>query len=188
MKMADGGFRPAYNVEFATDTAAQVIVGVSAETTGSDMGCLQPMVEQVNGRYEMNPPEWLVDGGFPSHQQLEAVAPLTMVYAPVPASKQESVDPHQPKSGDSEVVAAWRVRMGTEEAKTIYKERASTAECVNAQARERGLTRLRVRGKKKVLCVAYWFALAHNAMRAITLGVLNPSNREGPPLAACVAP
>ena len=27
MKMADGGFRPAYNVQFATDTASQVIVG-----------------------------------------------------------------------------------------------------------------------------------------------------------------
>jgi len=27
MKMADGGFRPAYNVQFVTDTASQVIGG-----------------------------------------------------------------------------------------------------------------------------------------------------------------
>ena len=33
----------------------------------------------------------------------------------------------------------WRQRMGTKKAKKIYKERAATAECVNAQTRNRGL-------------------------------------------------
>ena len=59
--------------------------------------------------------------------------------------------------------------MGTEEAKAIYKERAATAECVNAQARERGLTRLRVRGTAKVRCVLLLHALAHNLMRTLAL-------------------
>ena len=59
--------------------------------------------------------------------------------------------------------------MGTEEAKEIYKERAATAECVNAQARERGLTRLRVRGTAKVRCVLLLHALAHNLMRTLAL-------------------
>ena len=50
--------------------------------------------------------------------------------------------------------------MATEEAKAIYRQRAATAECVNAQARNRGLTRFLVRGIDKA--VATWHALAHN--------------------------
>ena len=38
MKLANGGFNPAYNVQFATDTKSKVIVGVSVLTTGSDQG------------------------------------------------------------------------------------------------------------------------------------------------------
>ena len=55
--------------------------------------------------------------------------------------------------------------MGTAEAQTIYKERAATAECVNALARQRGLQQFRVRGLAKVRTVAVWFALAHNLRR-----------------------
>src|SRR4051794_821046 len=35
MKMADGGFRPAYNVQFATDTKSMAIAAVSVDTIGS---------------------------------------------------------------------------------------------------------------------------------------------------------
>ena len=38
MKMADGGFRPAYNVQFATDIESTAIAGVSVDNIGSDMG------------------------------------------------------------------------------------------------------------------------------------------------------
>ena len=38
MKMADGGFRPAYNVQFVTTTDSQVIVGVEVCNSGSDRG------------------------------------------------------------------------------------------------------------------------------------------------------
>ncbi len=60
------------------------------------------------------------------------------------------------------VVARWRERITTDAAKAIYKERAATAECVNAQARNRGLTRLVRRGVEKVRATAQWYALAHN--------------------------
>ena len=169
MKMGDGGFRPAYNGQFATDTGSQVVVGVAAVTTGTDMAQLAPMVEQVAERCGQCPDEWLVDGGYPAHDQLERVAAHTVVYAPVPKPKDPATDPHVPKDGDSQAVGAWRERMGTEEAKTIYKERAATAECVNAQARERGLTRLRVRGTAKVRGVLLLHALAHNLMRTLAL-------------------
>jgi hypothetical protein len=172
MKMADGGFRPAYNFQFATATDSQVIVGVDVEMTGSDAGRLVPMVEQVRGRYETVPGDVLVDGGFAQHDQIETVSAPGMgctVYAPVPKPKGPGVDRHTPKPGDGAAVAAWRQRMGTDQAKAIYKERASTAECVNAQARGRGLLRLLVRGLAKVKAIALWHALAHNLLRAASL-------------------
>jgi hypothetical protein len=46
-------------------------------------------------------------------------------------------DKHDPKPGDSPAVAEWRRRMATAQAAEIYKQRAATAECVNAQARNR---------------------------------------------------
>jgi transposase len=172
MKMADGGFRPAYNFQFATDTATQVIAGVAVETTGSDAGQLGPMVDQVEERSGKVPPEWLVDGGFAQHDQIDAVSAPEVgctVYAPVPKPKDPKVDRHVPKPGDSAAVAAWRQRMGTEPAKTIYKERAATAECVNALARGRGLMCVLVRGVAKVKAVALWYALAHNLLCAARL-------------------
>jgi transposase len=170
MKMGDGGFRPAYNAQFGTDTDSQVIVGVEAVTAGTDMAQMTPMIEQVEARCGRCPEEWLVDGGYPAHEQLDGAAERTIVYAPVPKPKTGAdTDPHAPKDDDSAAVAEWRERMGTDKAKEIYKERAATAECVNALARERGLTRLRVRGTAKVRCVLLLHALAHNLMRTVAL-------------------
>ena len=67
-------------------------------------------------------------------------------------------------------MAEWRQRMATPAAQAIYKERAATAECVNALARQRGLQRLLVRGLAKVKAIALWYAVAHNLLRAVTLG------------------
>ena len=112
----------------------------------------------------------LVDGGFASHAAIEQVSSNgCTVYAPVPKPKNKDRDPHVPLADDSKVIADWRTRMGTEEAKTIYKERAATVECVNAIARNRGLQRFRVRGSPKVRAVLLWFALAHNMMRGPSL-------------------
>ena len=169
MKMADGGFRPAFNAQYATDTESQVIVGVAAVTLGSDMGQMVPMVEQVGERCGQHPAAWLVDGGYPAHEQLDQAAEQTVVYAPVPKPKNANTDPYLPKEGDSPEVGAWRKRMGTDEAKDLYKERAATAECVNALARQRGLLRLRVRGTAKVRGVLLMYALAHNLMRTFAL-------------------
>jgi transposase len=175
MKMADGGYRPAYNFQYSTTCDHQVIVGVEVVSTGSDQGQLPGMLDQIEARFEERPKEALVDGGYVNHADIEAVQTPKgakggcTVYAPVPKPKKEGVDRHGPHPGDSEQVAEWRQRMGTEEAKEIYKERAATAECVNAQARNRGLTRLLVRGLQKVEAVALWFATVHNMARGFAL-------------------
>jgi transposase len=170
MKMADGGFRPAYNVQFATSTDSQIIVGVDVSNLGSDLGQLTPMLDQVEQHYGQRPGEWLVDGGYPRHEDIESADERgTTVYAPVPKPKDPTRDPHVPRPEDSAVIGRWRVRMGTAEAKRIYTQRAATAECVNAIARGRGLRQFLVRGLRKVTAVAVWYALAHNLMRAVAL-------------------
>jgi transposase len=172
MKMGDGGFRPAYNAQLATDTKTQIITGVEVTNSGSDRGQMAPMIQQHEDRYETTPDEMLVDGGFATKPDIEKVSPpqaSTTVYAPVQKSKTDKRDPHTPRADDSPSVAAWRQRMATDEAKEIYKDRASTADCVNAIARNRGLQQFRVRGLRKVRAVLLWYVLAHNLIRAATL-------------------
>lgn len=171
MKMGDGGFRPAYNGQFAVDTETQIVVGVSVSNSGSDQGQLVPMIEQLQERYEVIPSESLVDGGFAGLKDIEKASELgTVVYAPVAKPKDKTRDPFVALATDSPAIAQWRQRMGTPQAKQIYKQRAASVECVNALARNRGLQRLLVRGLPKVRAILLWFAIAHNLMRTLSLG------------------
>ena len=170
MKMADGGYRPAYNVQFGTETAGQFVVAVEVGNCGSDMGQLPPVLEQVGRRCGQVPAAWLVDGGFTAVASIEQADTCgVLVYGPVQQPRDPGRDPHRPRPGDSAAVAAWRVRMGTDAAKEVYKERAATAECVNALARLRGLGRFWVRGLRAVRCVALLVALTHNLLRRDSL-------------------
>lgn len=170
MKMADGGFRPAYNGQFSVDTASQVIVGVEVTNRGSDQGEIAPMTEQIRTRYGSVPRETLVDGGFAGLESIEQAEAIgTKVLAPVATPRDPRRNPHRPLPSDSPVIAAWRRRMGRERTKKTYKLRAATVECVNAIARNRGLQRLLVRGRRKARAVFLWFAIAHNVMRGLTL-------------------
>jgi len=166
MKMPDGGFRPAYNIEFATDTAHLVITGVDVTNAGSDKAERVPLLEQVAERCERLPADWLMDGGFVSSAAIEVGADQAVrVLAPVPEPKDPERDPALPLATDSPAVAEWRARMATPEAKATYQLRAATSECVNAQARSsHGLLQFRVRGLIKALCVALWVAITHNLL------------------------
>lgn len=176
MKMANGGFNPAYNVQFATDTKTQVIVGVDVTNNGGDRGEMGRMIDQLKERYDQAPEEYLVDGGFSSKEDVEQVSrdpddedsPGTTVYAPLRKCPGGG-DPHARRAQESQAVGDWRERMGTETAKAIYQDRAATAECVNAIARNRGLQQFRVRGLMKVKAILLWHALAHNMLRAFAL-------------------
>jgi transposase len=163
MKMPDGGFRPAFNLGFASDPRSTMIAAVTLTNTGSDKGQLRPMSEWLAEAYGQRPDEHLADGGFAKLADIEALAMAGVaVFAPVPKPRDPARDPHAPRDGDGPGVAAWRERMGSEAAKAIYKERAATAECVNAQCRNRGLLRFLVRGLEKAKAVGLWHALAHN--------------------------
>ena len=163
MKMPDGGFRPAFNLGLASDPRSGMIAAVTLDNSGSDKGQLRPMSERLAEAYGQRPGEHLVDGGFAKLADIEALAAAGVaVFAPVPKPRDARRDPYAPLGSDGPGVAAWRRRMGSEAAKAVYKQRAATAECVNAQCRNRGLLRLLVRGIEKARTVGLWHALAHN--------------------------
>jgi hypothetical protein len=163
MKMPDGGYRPAYNWQYATDNRQGVIVGVEVLQAGSDRNATTPMIDQVLQRCGQLPPTWSVDGGFLNFASLEANQARVTLLIPVPAPKDPQRDRYAPLPGDSPVIAAWRARMGTALAQAVYKLRAAKAEWVNALARQvHGVQQVTVRGQLKVRCVALWVALAHN--------------------------
>src|SRR5436190_4412508 len=51
MKMADAGFRPAYNVQVASAAGEQIVVAVAVGNNGPDRGPMRPMREQLHERH-----------------------------------------------------------------------------------------------------------------------------------------
>lgn len=170
MKMADGGFRPALNVQFATDVGSRVTVGVYVTNAGNDFGEMLPMGDEIKRRTGRVPHELLVDGGYSARDQIEETANRgTTVYSPVPEPpRDKSLDKFAPNAADGENAAQWRARMATPEAQEILKLRGQTAELPNADAKDkRGLDRFRVKGIGN--------ALAHVLLVVLTQTVLIPA-------------
>lgn len=192
MKMADGGFRPAYNVQLGVDTESRVVVGVQVSNSGGDMGKIPGMLADIEERTDRLPEEHLVDGGYVKHADIEAAAARGVtVYAPLPKPKQPDDAPSGPgtpdeaqtdrdpdasrrksKPRDGPGLAAWRQRMATEGAKAIYKDRAATVETVNGDLRaHRGWQQIPLRGHEGARAFVFLGVLAYNLLQAIRLGL-----------------
>jgi transposase len=175
MQFANSGYAPGVNVQFSTDTASGIIVGVDAVSAGNDSEQLPPMLDQIRNRYGRVPPEAAVDGGFAGLQAIaDADARGCAVFAPLKEEQRqldEGKDPYRKRKGDAPGVAKWRARMGEAASKEIYKLRCQTAEWVNALARNRGLQQMPVRGLVKCRAVAMLYAIAHNLMHGELLRV-----------------
>jgi hypothetical protein len=171
MKMADGGYRPAFNVQFATDVDSGCIVGANVTNQGADSHQLEPMVVDVLERTGVLPEDYLVDGGYRGHHNIEGLAAAGVTtYAPVFKPQKKGVDPFAPRRDDTPVIADWRARMATDEAKKIYAQRGATAERVNADLKaHRGLGSFNVRGLEKVKAVVLLSALTFNILRYLAL-------------------
>jgi len=176
MKMANGGYDPAYNVQFATDADSRVIVGVDITNAGTDGGELVPMHEKVSSDYGKTPRKMLVDSAYATKEGVTAVESAgTEVVSTVPRSDQlekHGKDPHSRQKGDSQEYANFRARMKEPGYQELYKLRPSIAEFPNADCRNRNLRQFRVRGLLKAKAVALWHALAFNFTRMLNLGVL----------------
>jgi transposase len=167
MKMSDGGWRPAFNLQIISSPEHQVIVAIDIDTSGSDRGLAQPGIETVHAE-GYDPSNYLVDGGFTKNEAIEwAHACDIKMWCP-PAQTKHGTDPYAPKKGDGVGVADWRERMQSEDGKAFYRLRCEH-ECINAHARRMGLRQLTLRGKVKARIQLLWFALAHNMMRFFAL-------------------
>ncbi len=163
MKMADGGFRPAYNVQFASLPDSGVILDVTCQMIGSDRGLAEPMARRLEKAYGRRPKRHLVDGGYQSADDIAAAeAAGTEFYCP-PGKTKSGRDPTAPRDRDPPHIARWRARMASERGKHAYKRR-SVCELVHAKLRNRGTDRLHIRGRAKVEAWMRWFALAANIL------------------------
>jgi transposase len=165
IKMPDGGFRPAYNMQIASAVEQQIIVAVDVTASGSDRGLARPMLERVRERYGQLPRRFLADGGFTKKDDIEwAAAAGVGMHCPPPKSKHKT-DPFAPRRGDGAGMAAWRRRMKSPIGKAHYKRR-SVHECINAHLRQWNLRQITVRSREKARTVLLWFALANNIIRS----------------------
>jgi transposase len=171
MKMADGGYRPAYNCQLGTVAQGQIVVAVEATTVGSDRGLMPSMLMQIKRRHGRRPRRYLVDGGFNKNDDTEWAAGIGVnVYGP-PIRSKHNTDPYAPRRDDGPGVAAWRRRMKSSHGKVVYKRR-SMGECINARLRQWNLRQFVVRGTLKVQAVLSMFALANNVLQGHRLLLL----------------
>jgi transposase len=164
MKMADGGFRPGYNVQLSSAGSPlggpRTIVGVRVTNKGSDYGSVEPMLVQIHQRTGQLPDKLLADGGHADVSSIEAATALGVVPV-IPPRAEDSPLNHK----DSEIIQAWRERMKTDDSKQLLRARASLCELPNAHAKTRfAMASLLVRGLEKVTCVALLTALTHNVL------------------------
>lgn len=173
MKMGYGGFRLAYNVQFATGLNSRVIYGVDVVNT-LDSRTAPRMMLKVN--YRLNKlglseaKNWLGDSAYSSKEDVNEVAflfPNCRYYAPPKTKK--GINPKKHLKTDSEAVLKWRDLIGNEEVETLYKKRSSTAEFSNAQVKNNGLTEFSVRGLIKAKGEAILHAIAQNISRFFDL-------------------
>ena len=171
MKLANGGYAPAYNLQFATDTESRIIVGVRASNAGADNDQMEPMQDEIARRTGVTPRQHLADGGYLNYAAVERSAARGIeVFSPPRASYADPAQPSPGREMNTPAINQYRKRMASPEGLQIYTQRAATAETVNADLKTwRGLDRLLVRGLNKVLTVALWSALTYNLLRAIKM-------------------
>lgn len=164
MKMADGGYRPAYNCQIGTVAKGQIVVAVEGTAIGSDRGLMPAMLMQIERHHGRRPRRYLVDGGFNKNDDTEWAAGIGVnVYGP-PIRSKHNIDRYAPRRDDGPGVAAWRRRMQSPHGRAVYKRR-SMGECINARFRQWGLRQFVVRGRLKVQAVLSMFALANNILQ-----------------------
>jgi transposase len=168
VKMPDGGFRPAYNMQIASVAGEQIVVAVEVSTSSSDRGLARPMLEKIDATYGALPAQHLIDGGFTKNDDIEWAHGVNVAMLCPPIVNKHNTDPFAPRPDDQPGVSAWRQRMKSDTGKATYRKR-SIHECINARFRQWGLVQLTVRGRAKATIVLTWYAVANNILQGARL-------------------
>lgn len=163
MKMGDGGFRPALNVQMATAGSElggpRTIIAVNVNNVGSDMAAITPLLDQIERRTGKLPEVLLADANHSGHAGIiDAAARGVDLLVAVPKRSRDRA------TVDSDpAITAWKDRMSAEDAKVLYRARAGLCEWTNAQMAGRcGVRQFLVRGIAKATSVALLVAIATN--------------------------
>lgn len=163
LRMADDGFRPAFNAFVCTEGSHGLVVDVNVTADPTDNAEAPKAVERVRGAYGGTVAKnMLADSGFRSEAVISVLdargvvllTPLPKVRGAEPAALRPS---RQPTAMDR-----WRERMGSAEGAALYKSRARLIEFAFAGFRNRGLKQYRVRGGKRCEAVTLLHSLTHN--------------------------
>jgi transposase len=187
MRFADGAVRAGYNLQTVALPETGLILTVKATDRRNDKGLAAPMVDEMVRRYGRAPTRLLLDQGYASQADIEALSKPrpdtgpTVIYMPVPSEKpEEELAPDSrrkrrwERAREAQAVKDWRQRMPTDEARNILRRR-KLIERIHAHYKNRGLGRLTVRGILKAQAVALWHALANNLMTAHRIKTLRPA-------------
>jgi transposase len=167
MKMGDGGFRPAYNIQLAVagkETGGpRTIVGIQVTNVGSDMGSLTPMANDVEARTGQLPGAVIADTNHFKRADMRAMEERGIhPIVPPPRPRPTTATGEQRISVDD-----WRKAQMSPEDQQIYRRRASLSELANAVLKgtyrlDRLLVRTLPRVTSTILLYSLCFTLHQN--------------------------
>ncbi len=166
MKMADGGFRPGYNLQFAVAGKAtggpRSIVGVRVTNLGSDYGSVVPMFDDIIERLRRGPKVILADGGHFRREDVEQLASRRVfLVCPPPKIRGRRGEQTTRQDRESETLRVWRAKMAQPSTRKLYRQRAALCELANAAMKGSSrIDRLLVRGLPAVTSFSLLFSLA----------------------------
>ena len=166
MKMGNGGFSFAYNVQVVTGTQSRAIYDISISNS-LDQGKAPPTLARTLAMLSRigvkKPKNWICDSAYSTKYDIEGSYELLPTCNAVFASKpNKGSDPTKAIRTDGPGMLKWRESLGSEEFKTTYSLRCSTVELSNARLKQGGLSRFNLVGSLKVKGVALLSAIAHN--------------------------
>jgi transposase len=172
MRFADNSMAGAYNIQLAA--AGCFVVGLEVTDRRNDMGLAEPMVKQLDARYERRPSRLVLDSKIATQEEIISLSEpdngAVEIYAPLPEER-DDITPESLRKRiwrqrtEPDALKAWRARMQTPEADVVMKRRG-LIETINAILKNRGMRHMSVRGMEKVRSVVLLQALANNLMQA----------------------
>lgn len=172
MRFHDNSVKAGYNCQLVIDPQSYVVLAANVSQQGNDKGLLKPMIEEIDSRYGVRPARALVDSGYPTQNDIVALAghkpSPTLVYSPIGKEKEPikkaSLDKRQKrKASYPELYKQFIRRMENKIAQRYYKLRSRIETC-NGIFHNRLPYGFRLRGTLKVKAELLLQAIAHNIL------------------------
>lgn len=177
MKSGTGEWMQGYNAQAAVDGANQVILSCEVTQDANDKRMAVPMVEMTIAQVGAKPKTVLLDSGFFSEENADAIEKMG-INALIPPDKERCGTPDNPAPAISEeelaaltTIEKMRHRVSTAEGRDAYRHRKGIVEPVFGQIKgstgNPGYTGFLRRGLTKVKQEWCWVCATHNILKYI---------------------